>query len=230
MAKALQQGRLSLLEPEAKRICSLHHIPTPKSLIIKTREEVKGGAEEIGFPAVLKIVSPQIIHKTDVGGVVLNIRDEKELVAAYDQLLVEIKRRVPSAEIVGVMLERMMPPSIEIIMGGIRDHQFGPAVMLGMGGIFAEVYNDVTFRVAPIDRNDALRMMGELKGSKVLRGARGSPPADAESIAGALTQVSDLMMAHESIDQLDLNPVLAYPDGICAVDTRIILRQPGGGP
>jgi acetyl-CoA synthetase (ADP-forming) len=123
----------------------------------------------------------------------------------------------------------MMPPSTELIMGGIRDKQFGPSIMFGMGGIFAEVYNDVTFRVAPVDAIDTLNLVRGLRGSKILSGFRGKPPADLDSIMNALTNVSNLMMEHDKVEQLDLNPVIAYSDGLCAVDCRIIIRPMTSG-
>ncbi|WP_455364027.1 acetate--CoA ligase family protein, partial [[Eubacterium] cellulosolvens] len=180
---------------------------------------------EIGFPIVLKIVSPKIIHKSDVGGVLLNIQDRHELSEAYNRLIGMLEKKIPSEEIVGVLVEKMMPPSTELIIGGLRDPQFGPSLMFGIGGIFTEVYNDVTFRVAPIDRKDAAEMIRELKGSKILEGIRGNPPADQEAIITILVNTSELLYEHEAINQLDLNPVMAYPKGVCAVDARIILKD-----
>ena len=223
--KALQEGRSSLLENEAKRICALHHIPTPPHYLAKSVDEAMGKTDEIGFPIVLKIVSPKIIHKSDVGGVLLNIQDRHELSEAYNRLIGMIEKKIPSEEIVGVLVEKMMPPSTELIIGGLRDPQFGPSLMFGIGGIFTEVYNDVTFRVAPIDRKDAAEMIRELKGSKILEGIRGNPPADQEAIITILVNTSELLYEHEAINQLDLNPVMAYPKGVCAVDARIILKD-----
>jgi acetate---CoA ligase (ADP-forming) subunit beta len=225
---ALKERR-PLLENEAQQICTLHHIPTPRSYNASSAHEAILKAKEIGFPVVLKIISPQILHKSDVGGVILNVRDEKELEAQYEKLLVEIGKREPSAKVLGVLVEKMMPPSTEVIVGGIRDSQFGPSIMFGIGGVFAEIYDDVAFRVAPIDKIDASNLIHELKGYKILEGARGKPPADLDSITNILTNVSDLMMEHEAINQLDLNPVLAYSDSACAVDTRIIIKQTDGG-
>jgi acyl-CoA synthetase (NDP forming) len=225
---ALKEER-PLLMNEAQQICNLHHIPTPRSDKASNVNEAVLKAKEIGFPVVLKIISPQILHKSDVGGVILNVRDEKELEVQYEKLLLEIGKREPSAKVLGVLIEKMMPPSTEVIVGGIRDSQFGPSIMFGIGGIFAEIYDDVSFRVAPIDKIDASNLIHELKGYKILKGARGKPPADLDSITNILTNVSDLMMEHEAINQLDLNPVIAYSDSACAVDSRIIIKQTGGG-
>jgi len=222
--RALKEERSSLLIHEAQRICELHQIPTPKSGLATNAQEALHEAKGIGFPVVMKIVSPQIVHKSEVGGVILDIRDEKQLRVEYEKLVARVRSREHSARVLGVLVERMMPPSTELIVGGIRDKQFGPAVMFGTGGIFAEVYDDVAFRVAPIDAVDALNLVRGLRGSKILSGIRGKPPADLDSIVGVLINVSNLMTEHDTIEQLDLNPVIAYSDGLCAVDCRIIIR------
>jgi acetate---CoA ligase (ADP-forming) subunit beta len=228
MQNALKEGR-SLLVNEAQQIFSLHHIPTPLFGKVSSAHEAVLKANDIGFPVVLKVISPQILHKSDVGGVILNIRDEKELEVQYEKLLLEIGKREPSAKVLGVLVEKMMPPSTEVIVGGIRDPQFGPSIMFGIGGIFAEIYDDVAFRVAPIDKVDASNLIHDLRGSKILEGARGKPQADIDSIINILINVSDLMMEHDAINQLDLNPVIVYPDSVCAVDSRIVLGKTVGG-
>jgi hypothetical protein len=192
-------------------------------------DEAVESAKEIWYPVVLKILSPQILHKSNVAGVILNIGNEKELRMQYEKLLEDVHSREPSAKIQGVLVEEMMPTGTEVIVGGLRDSQFGPSVMFGMGGIFTEIYDDVMFRVAPIDRIDALNLIHGLKGSKVLEGARGNPPADIDSIVKVLASVSDLMLEHTAIDQLDLNPVIVYSDSVCAVDCRIIVSEKGRG-
>jgi acyl-CoA synthetase (NDP forming) len=227
--RATKEGRSSLLIHEAQRICELHRIPTPKSGLATNAEEAVHQAKEIGFPVVMKIVSPQILHKSEVGGVVSDIRDERQLKSEYEKLIARMRSREHSARLLGVLVQRMMPPSTELIVGGIRDKQFGPSVMFGIGGIFAEVYDDVAFRVAPIDTTDALSLIRGLRGSKILSGFRGKPPADLDAIVGVLIGVSKLMTEHDTIEQLDLNPIIAYSDGLCAVDCRIIIRPEGGG-
>jgi acyl-CoA synthetase (NDP forming) len=227
--KALKEGRSSLLIHEAQQICTFHHIPTPVSYVVQSAEEAVTKGNQIGFPVVLKIISPQILHKSDVGAVVLDIDGEAALKETYPTLVAEVRKNDPEAEVLGVLIEKMMPPSTEVIVGGIRDSQFGPSIMFGMGGIFTEVYEDVAFRVAPIDKIDALSLIHELRGSKILEGIRGKPPADLDAIADVLLNVSTLMSQHSAISQLDLNPVIAYPDGVCAVDARIVLAQNSGG-
>jgi acyl-CoA synthetase (NDP forming) len=227
--KALEEGRSSILANEAQQICSLHNIPTPRSHLTSNMHEAVLKAKDIGFPVALKIVSPQILHKSDVGGVILNIRNKHELETQYKKMTAEVNKRAPSAKILGILVEKMMPSATEVIIGGIRDNQFGPSIMFGIGGIFTEIYNDVAFRVAPIERIDAWNLIHDLKGSRILEGARGKPPADLEAIINLLLSVSDLITEHDTISQLDLNPVMAYPDSVCAVDTRIIIRQKDGG-
>ncbi len=173
--RALEEKRISLLINEAQQICDLHHIPTPRSMVAVNVEDATEKAREIGYPVALKVLSPQILHKSNVGGVVLNIGVEGELRTEYGKMLAEVRGKEPSAKIMGVIVEKMMPASTEIIVGGIRDAQFGPAVMFGMGGIFTEVYDDVTFRVAPLDRIDALNLIHGLKGSKLLGHKREDP-------------------------------------------------------
>ncbi len=225
--KVLNEGRSSMLVNEAQSICALHNIPTPPSVMTSNVEEASLKAKDLGFPVVLKVISPQIIHKSDVGGVILNINNETELETAYETLIEDVARKEPTAKTQGILLQKMMPASTEVIVGGIRDPQFGPAIMFGLGGIFTEIYDDVAFRVAPIDQVDANNLIRELRGHKLLEGARGKPPVDLNSIVSILINVSNLMVAHNSISQLDLNPVIGYPNAACAVDYRIVLGQTG---
>ena len=227
--KALEEGRSTLLVNEAQQVCSLHNIPTPKSAMASDVQEAILSASDVGFPVALKIVSPQIVHKSDVGGVLLNVRDEQELAFQFKKMTTEVGRREPSAKILGVFVEKMMPSSTEVIIGGIRDRQFGPSVMFGIGGVFAEIYNDAAFRIAPIDRVDASNLIRSLKGSRILEGIRGKPSADLDSLIDVLISVSNLVLEHEEISQLDLNPVIVYPDSVCAVDFRIVIGKRDGG-
>jgi acetate---CoA ligase (ADP-forming) subunit beta len=227
--QALQEGRSSLLLSEARKVCNLHHIPTPNYYFAKSLEETVKKGHQLGFPVVLKILSPQISHKSDVGGVILNTKNEDELKHCYKNLINQVNKNKPTADILGVVVEKMLPPSIELIVGGIKDSQFGPCVMFGMGGIFAEVYDDVAFRVAPLDEIDISILIDEIKGSKILKGFRGKPPMDRDSIEKILLNVSSLMIKHNEITQLDLNPVIVYPDSAIAADSRIVLHQTNGG-
>lgn len=224
---AMLQGRSSLLLTEAQQICILHNIPVPKFALTSGVKETAAEAEKIGFPVALKIVSPDILHKSDIGGVALNINNVKELKLKYQEMTTQIAKKEPKAKILGVMVQKMMPQSTEVIIGAIRDRQFGPSIMFGIGGIFTEVYDDSAFRVAPIDKIDAWNLIHSLRGSKILEGARGRPSVDIDAIASLLVSVSKLIMEHDAITELDLNPVISYPDGACVVDSRFIIKQNG---
>jgi len=218
----LKEGRNFLLEPEAKTLCSIYSIPVTVFRVASTREDAVRLAKEIGFPVVMKIVSPDIVHKTDVGGVILNISNEEEVVKAYDRILSNVKKRAPKARISGVLVEEMAKPSIEVIVGCIKDRQFGHAVMFGLGGVFVEVLEDVTFRIVPLTRYDAEEMIKEVKGYKVLKGYRGFK-ADINSIVDIILKVSKMVSEIGIINQLDLNPIYVYEKGAKVVDARIIL-------
>jgi len=187
-------------------------------------------AHEIGFPVALKIVSPQVLHKSDAGGVVLDVSDD-ELGASYDLIIDRVKKNVPGAEILGVLVEEMAPPGVEVIIGATRDPQFGPTVMFGVGGILTEIIKDVSFRVAPFGHDEAVKMMGEIKSHKVLEGARGMPVVDKVVLAKIIVKISTIMLENPGIKAIDLNPVMAYWDAAKIVDARIILGEEGdSGP
>jgi len=223
--EARRQGRKFLLEPEAKTVCMKYGIPVTKFGVAKTVEEAVKLAEEIGYPVVLKVVSPDVIHKFDVGVVVLNLKSPEEVRKAFYQILENVRRHVPNARVLGVTVQEMAPPSTEVIVGAIRDPQFGPALMFGMGGIFVEVLKDVTFRIAPITEEEAKEMIAEIRAYPLLKGYRGMPPADIEAIAQILVNTSHLMMENPEISELDLNPIIVYENGAKTVDARIMLAD-----
>jgi acetyl-CoA synthetase (ADP-forming) len=226
-ASVRREGRKFLLEPEAKAVCMEYGIPVTKSRVAKTVDEAVKFAEEIGYPVVLKVVSPDVIHKFDVGGVFLNLEGSEHVGEAFNQIFENIKRRKPEARILGVTVQEMAPPSTEVVIGASKDPQFGPAIMFGLGGIFVEVLKDVTFRIAPITKEEAREMITEIKAYPVLKGYRGLPPADTEAIVQMLVNVSRLVMDYPEINELDLNPVMVYEKGAKTVDTRIILDEKG---
>ncbi len=221
---ARKEGRKYLLEPEAKTICREYGIPVTDFEVAKNEMEAVQFAEEIGFPLVLKIVSPDIIHKFDVGGVILNLNSETEVRTAYNGILENVKKHKPNARIKGILVQEMAPQSTEVIVGATKDPQFGPALMFGLGGIFVEVLKDVTFRIAPISESDAREMITEVKAYPILKGYRGQPPADVEAIVKILRNTSRLVMEHLKIKELDLNPIMVYEKGAKTVDARIILE------
>lgn len=224
MASGVIQGGLKrgwLLEPEAKSLCKEYGIPVGRWEVASTPGEAREESARLGFPVVLKIVSSDVMHKSDVGGVALDLKDAKEVEAAFQRMRAVCDSGGYRFE--GVLVERMARPGVETIIGGKRDPQFGPVVLFGLGGIFVEVFKDVSFRVAPLEREDALDMISELKALPLLKGARGRKPADLEALVDALLRVSDMMVKEEAIKELDLNPTIAYEKGCIVLDARVIL-------
>lgn len=222
---ALAAGRSHLLEPEAYLVCRESGIACAAFKWVTNIEAGIDAAKSIGFPVVIKVVSPQIIHKTDAGGVVAGIQSEEQFVQAYHAMLSQVRQKVQGAEINGVIVQKAMPHGVEVAIGGLRDPQFGPVVMFGAGGTLIEVLRDVSFRLAPLDKDEALRQIKDTKISKVLQGVRRSAPCDTEALAELIVRAGDLLLATPEIDELDFNPVLAYPEQCVAVDARIILKQ-----
>ena len=223
-AQAHKEKRKFLLETEAKTICTEYGIPVTKFLVAKNAEEAVKFAEKIGYPVVMKIVSPDVIHKFDVGGVVINLKTAKEVESAFKKILENVKKHNPNAKIIGITVQEMAPASTEVIVGAIKDPQFGQTLMFGLGGIFVEILKDVTFRIAPITEQEAKEMITEVKAYPLLQGYRGQPPADVDAIVKILLATSKLIMDHPQIKELDLNPVIVYEKGAKTVDARIILE------
>jgi len=222
--QVMEDGRKSLLETEAKAVCMEYGIPVTKFKLAKTQDEAVEFADQIGYPVVLKIVSQDIIHKSDVGGVLVGVEHAKDVRNGYDEILKNVKKHDPKAKISGILVQEMAPQGTEVIVGAIKDPQFGPAVMFGLGGIFVEVLKDVTFRVAPITEDEACEMISEVKAYPLLKGYRNTPPADIEAIARILLHTSRLVTDHQEIKELDLNPIMVYKKGAKTVDARIILE------
>ena len=224
LEKVVEDGRKNLLENEAKTVCMEYGIPVTKFKLAKNEVEAVKAADEIGYPVVLKIVSPNIIHKSDVGGVILNLTNSNEVQSAYKRILENVNAKKKEAKILGVLVQEMAPPSTEVIVGAIKDPQFGHALMFGLGGVFVEVLRDVTFRIAPVTEADAREMITEVKGYPLLRGYRNIPPADTDAIADILLKTSKLVTENPEIKELDLNPIIVYEKGAKTVDARIILE------
>ena len=218
------EGRKFLLEHEAKTVCKEYGIPITALKIAKTAEEAVKFSEEMECTTVFKIVSPDVIHKFDVGGVILNINSPEEAKKAYNQIVENVKKHKPNAKIDGILVQEMAPCATEVIVGAIKDTQFGPTLMFGLGGTFVEVMKDVSFRIAPITEEDAREMITEVKAYPILQGYRGQPPADIDTLVKILLNTSRLIMDHQEIKELDLNPVMVYKKGAKTVDARIILE------
>lgn len=224
LSQASKEGRTSLLETEAKTICMEYEIPVTKFELARSEDEAVKYASAIGFPTVLKIVSPDVLHKSDVGGVIIGLKSADDVRHGYNQILQNVEKHDPKARIAGVLVQEMAPPSTEVIVGAIKDPQFGPAIMFGLGGVFVEVLKDVTFRIAPITLDDACEMISEVKAYPLLKGYRNTPPADIDTITKILLNTSRLVTDHLEIKELDLNPIIVYEKGAKTVDARIILE------
>lgn len=223
--KALAEGRYSLLEPEAKAVCLAYGIPTPRFELVTDAVSATACAEKLGYPIVLKIVSPDILHKTEVGGVVVGLSSKGAVESAYQRVMESVRTSRPDARISGVLVQKMAPESIQVIVGSVNDPQFGHTILFGLGGIFVEVLKDVAFRIAPLEERDAREMIREIKGYRVLTGQRGFPPADQDAIVNVILCASRLVTETPEIDQMDLNPTMVYEHGALVVDARMLLSN-----
>jgi acyl-CoA synthetase (NDP forming) len=223
--KAKAEGRKVLSEVESKQILEEAGLPVASARLAKTRDEAQKLAREIGFPVVLKIISPDLSHKSDAGGVKLDLKSAEEVASAFDEIMASVKAAAPNATIEGMSVQKMARPGVEVIVGVSQDPQFGPVLMFGLGGIFVEVLKDVAFRIVPITPRDARQMVREIKGYPVLEGVRGQEPADVAALEQLLLRVSEFAEQHPEIAELDLNPIFAYSDGALAVDARVVLSQ-----
>ena len=223
---AIRDGMSSLLEYEAEEVAKLYGIPVPKSGLATTEKQSLLLSKRIGFPVVMKIVSPDILHKTDVGGVKIGINSSSEVRSAFREILRNAKRANKSADIRGVYMQKMEPKASEFVIGGIRDPQFGPTVMFGLGGVFIELFKDVQFRLAPLSMDEAVEMMKEIKAAPLLTGFRGSKALDVQSAARVIQLVGKIMNDIDGIESIDINPILIYQRGCSDLDVRMILRSP----
>ncbi|MDX6237784.1 MAG: hypothetical protein QOG10_2599 [Kribbellaceae bacterium] len=231
--KALAEGRTSLSAPEAKLVADAYGIPTPGEGLATTAEGAAGLAAEIGFPVVLKIVSPDILHKTEAGGVVVGVDSAEAAVKAYQDIIRNAKAYQADADITGVQVQKMLvsgPDVQEVIVGSVTDETFGKIVAFGLGGVLVEVLKDVTFRLAPTSPEEARSMVDGISAHEMLNGVRGSKPVDKDAIAAIITRLSDLVEDFPQFAEVDFNPVLATPDGATAVDVRIIVDAEAGKP
>ena len=220
---AIGEDRGFLFEDEAKALCGLYGLPVTRIEVVEAEDDAVRVAERFGFPVVLKIVSPQVLHKSDVGGVLINIRDAVGVRKGYKKIIENVKARVLDAEITGILVQEMAPDGTQVIVGSTKDPTFGSTIMFGLGGIFVEVLKDVSFRLVPITRGDAVEMVREIKAYKILEGVRGMPPADQETILDILMRTSEMLVECPEIKELDLNPILVYEKGAKIVDARVVL-------
>jgi len=225
IARAFQQGRINLLEPEAYEVCEEYGIRVPPFRIVETIQDAIARAQEIGYPVVLKVVSEEILHKTDAGGVILGIASESALRESYDRLASNIKKAIPNLRHMKVMVQKMIPANTELVLGAVRDKSFGPVVMFGMGGIYVEVLKKVGFRLTPIRHDEARNLVLETLPPALIKGVRGRSPINVDAVARLLVSLGSLMADHPQVEEVDFNPVLPYQDECVAVDARIIISQ-----
>jgi acetate---CoA ligase (ADP-forming) len=228
--KARSEGRRFLPEPEAHAVLRAYGFPMSKSKFVHEEDEAIRAAQEIGFPVVMKIVSPDIVHKVDVGGVKLNLVSDEDVRNAYGELMQKVKAARQNVRIWGVLIQEMVRGGKETILGMKRDPHFGALLMFGLGGIYVEVFRDVTFRIAPIRELSARHMIERIKGIKLLRGYRGEPPSDVDAIVTALGRLSQLVTDFPEIEEMDINPLIVLPSGSGArvVDARILISDMNG--
>ncbi len=218
-------SRTLLTEIESKALLKEAGIPIVETLFAGSREESVLISKKLGFPAALKVVSPEITHKSDAGGVELGLKTSKQVGAAYDKIVSAVQQKHPGAKIEGVSVQKMARPGTEIIIGMTKDAQFGPVLMFGLGGILVELLKDISFRIVPLEREDAREMIREIRGYKLLEGYRGREPVDIATLEETLLKVSRFVDNNPDIKEIDLNPIFAYKDGAVAVDARVILEK-----
>ena len=223
---ARAENRVILTEQESKTVLKAINIPITEPVLATNSKEAANISSDMGFPVALKIASQDITHKSDVGGVRLGIDSQEEIAEVFDQMINTVKKEAKGSSIDGITVQPMAPPGgVEVIIGVTRDHQFGPVIMFGLGGIAVEILQDVSFRIAPLTPIDAEEMIKEIKGYKMLTGYRSFKPANMDKLKDLLLKVSDLAMKESEISEMDLNPVFAYENDVVAADARIILTE-----
>lgn len=221
--QAAAEGRSSLTAPEGRAVCEAYGIPTPAERLATTADDAVAQAGEIGLPVVLKIVSPDILHKTEAGGVLVGLKDAEAVKAGFEKILENAKAYHADARILGVQVQQMLTEGQEVIIGSVTDRTFGKIVAFGLGGILVEVLKDITFRLAPTTTDEALSMIDGIQAAEILRGVRGSDPVDRDALAAVITALGQLVADFPQLSEVDLNPVLATATGATAVDVRILV-------
>jgi acetate---CoA ligase (ADP-forming) subunit beta len=221
---ARKEGRYLLTEIEAKQLLKQAGLNVVETKLARSEDEAIAISRDLGFPVVLKVASADVVHKTDAGGVKLNLKTSAQVAKAYEDIMKSVKDKYPEARVQGVSVQKMAKPGVEVIIGMSKDPQFGPVIMFGLGGVWVEVLKDVSFRIVPLEPRDAREMIQEIKGKALLEGYRGQDPVDISNLEKMILKVSSFVNQHAEIKELDLNPVFAYKDGAVAVDARIVLE------
>jgi acyl-CoA synthetase (NDP forming) len=224
LGQARKAKRTLLTEIESKELLKEAGIPVVEAKLARTKTEAIALSTKLGFPVVLKVISPDVVHKSDSGGVKLGLQNATQVGKAYSDIISSVKKHYPKAKIQGVSVQKMVRPGVEVIIGMTKDAQFGPVLMFGLGGILVEVLKDVAFKIVPLTKRDAHEMIREIKGYPLLEGYRGQEPADIQFLENLILKVSDFVDKNAEIKELDLNPIFAYKDKAVAVDARVILE------
>ncbi len=227
LVETAREEKRDLLLSEALSLLEMYGIPTVQGRCAQTVDEALAAAQEIGYPVAIKIISEQISHKSDVGGVQLNLRNPESLAEAFTEMVQRIKEQFPQADLGGVLVQPMVSGGRELILGGRQDPQFGPVVVVGLGGIFVEILNEVSVRVAPLARWEAREMIEELRGAQILKGARGDQPSDIEAVVDALLRLAQLLQDFPEIKEIDINPLRVFyqGEGCRALDARMLIAN-----
>ncbi|MBS7267816.1 MAG: acetate--CoA ligase family protein [Candidatus Freyarchaeota archaeon] len=220
-----KDNRVVLLGDEAAAVARAYGIPTPEVKLARSLEEAVEIAESIGYPLVMKVASPHIIHKTDIGGVIMNLENKDEVSEAYYTILSNVLRYFPSSQIYGILVQQMVPQGKEIIIGMTRDLTWGPMVGVGLGGIYVNLFEDVSFKISPFSRKEAFDMLSKTKAYRLLKGMRGEKPSDIDSVIDVILRVSQLSRDFRIINEMDINPLFAYEKGCSALDVKITLEK-----
>lgn len=214
-----------LNEIESKRLILRAGLKVTEPVLVSSVSEAVNAARRMGYPVALKIASADIIHKSDAGGVVINLTNPESVEDAFIRITTSVRQHYPEAQIDGITVQPQASPGVELIIGMKRDPQFGPVIMFGLGGVWVEIFNDVSLRIAPLSREDASEMISSLKGYRLLDGYRGQPKVDTATLEDWLIRVSDLAMKNPQIKEMDINPIIAYERGAVAVDARVLLDE-----
>jgi acyl-CoA synthetase (NDP forming) len=223
-ARARGEGRANLPEFEAMKVLEAYGFPVLRSELAANHEELVRACREVGFPLVMKIASPDILHKTEMGGVEVGVPNQETADQVFERMMATARQRYPQAHLWGVNVQQLAARGREVILGTTRDPKFGPIVMFGLGGIYTEALKDVTFRLAPLRQLSARHMLEQIRGRKILEGIRGEPPVDFHALQECLERLSQLVIEFPVIEELDINPLIAYAEGAAVADARIILR------
>jgi len=224
LEKAIKEGRTALSEYESKQVLAAYEIPVTREVLVDNTEDLQKATKEIGLPLVLKGCSHDIAHKTEKGLIRVDIRNEKEAESAFEEIMANMTGNKNA-----VLIQEMVKGQRELVIGLTRDPQFGPCVMFGLGGIFTEILKDISFRVAPLEKRDALEMMEDIKGRKILEAVRGMEAADRGMLSEILINVGRIGLEHDAVKEIDINPVIISGTKPVAVDALVVLEQPEEG-